>query len=153
MLVISRRPQETVELDGEIRVTVLEIRPDQVKLGVQAPRQIGVYRSELRDRVRQANQASATLSPDDLPLAGSQNQFAPPTVHLSWPVSRLERSLPFYQSLGFEIRSQRADRCQLQRLGIRLELIQGEVVGPLSLGLSSAPTRWQTDPDGYTIGC
>jgi len=49
MLVLSRRATETLVIgDSEIIVTVLEIRGDQVRLGIEAPREVSVVRGELR---------------------------------------------------------------------------------------------------------
>lgn len=47
MLVLSRKPNETIVIDGHIRVTVLGIRGNQVRLGIEAPGWVGVYREEL----------------------------------------------------------------------------------------------------------
>jgi len=47
MLVLSRKLDESIIIDGEIRITVLSIRGNQVRLGIEAPSQVGVYREEL----------------------------------------------------------------------------------------------------------
>lgn len=47
MLVLTRRQGETIVIDGTIKVTVLEIRGHQVRLGIEAPRKIPVAREEL----------------------------------------------------------------------------------------------------------
>lgn len=47
MLVLSRRRGEAIVIDGEIVVTLLEIRGNQIRLGVQAPARVGVQRAEL----------------------------------------------------------------------------------------------------------
>ena len=47
MLVLSRKTGQTIVLDGRIRVTVLDIRGSQIRLGVEAPQEIPVWREEL----------------------------------------------------------------------------------------------------------
>jgi len=47
MLVLSRKEDEVIVIDGRIRVTVVEIRGNHVRLGIEAPRDIPVFRSEL----------------------------------------------------------------------------------------------------------
>jgi carbon storage regulator len=47
MLILTRRPTQTVTIGNDIAVTVLEIRGTQVRIGVQAPRDIAVLREEI----------------------------------------------------------------------------------------------------------
>jgi carbon storage regulator CsrA len=47
MLVLSRKEGESVVIDGEIVVTILEIRGSQIRLGIEAPREVPVLRGEL----------------------------------------------------------------------------------------------------------
>lgn len=47
MLVLSRKLDETIVIDGSIRVTVVGIRGNQIRLGIEAPDLIGIYREEL----------------------------------------------------------------------------------------------------------
>ena len=47
MLVLSRRDGESVVIDGEIVVTILEIRGNQIRLGIEAPKNVSVWRGEL----------------------------------------------------------------------------------------------------------
>jgi len=49
MLVLSRRKQEGIVLGGQIKVTVVEIRGNQVRLAIEAPQEIRVLRTELVD--------------------------------------------------------------------------------------------------------
>ncbi len=53
MLVLSRKPQETIVLDGGITITIVDVRGNQVRLGIEAPRSIVIRRGELgRDEFR-----------------------------------------------------------------------------------------------------
>jgi carbon storage regulator len=47
MLVLSRRKNESIVIEGEIKVTVVEIRGSQIRLGIEAPKDVSVWRSEL----------------------------------------------------------------------------------------------------------
>ena len=47
MLVLSRKKNESIVIDENIVVTVIEIRGDKVRLGIEAPTEIGVHRSEV----------------------------------------------------------------------------------------------------------
>jgi carbon storage regulator len=47
MLVLSRRPNEAIVIGDRITVTILEVRGNQVRLGIEAPKETPVYREEL----------------------------------------------------------------------------------------------------------
>ncbi len=47
MLVLSRKSHESIIIDGGIKITVVEIRGHQIRLGIEAPREVGVMREEL----------------------------------------------------------------------------------------------------------
>ena len=47
MLVLSRRTNESIIINGNITVTVLEIRGDHIRLGIDAPRSVPIFRQEL----------------------------------------------------------------------------------------------------------
>ena len=67
MLIITRRPGEKIMLGDDIVVHVMEIVGNSVRVGIQAPRSVPVYREEIWDAVRQENQAAAKSAPDALP--------------------------------------------------------------------------------------
>ncbi|MBR2187092.1 MAG: carbon storage regulator CsrA [Lachnospiraceae bacterium] len=58
MLALSRRKNESLVIDNQIEVTVLEIRGDQVKIGITAPKEIPVYRKEVYLQIQEANKAA-----------------------------------------------------------------------------------------------
>lgn len=61
MLVLSRKPEESIIIGDEIEIVVVEIKGDQVKLGVQAPRSVSVHRKEVYEAIQEANvEASKT---------------------------------------------------------------------------------------------
>jgi carbon storage regulator len=47
MLVLSRKLQQAIIINGDIRVTVVSIRGNQVRLGIEAPNSVGIFREEL----------------------------------------------------------------------------------------------------------
>ncbi len=47
MLVLSRYKNEAIVIDGQIKVTIVEIRGDRIRLGIEAPREVAVWREEL----------------------------------------------------------------------------------------------------------
>lgn len=66
MLVLSRRSNESIVIGGEIVVTVLEIRGDQVRLGIQAPRSVTVHRQEVQAEIQRENQSAAVVGTVDV---------------------------------------------------------------------------------------
>ncbi len=58
MLVLTRRVGESVVIGDDVVVTVLEVRSDGVRLGIDAPRHVRVHRSEVLDAVRAENAAA-----------------------------------------------------------------------------------------------
>ncbi len=50
MLVLTRRPSEAILIGDDIKVSVLSVKGDAVRLGIDAPRDIPVDRTELRER-------------------------------------------------------------------------------------------------------
>ena len=59
MLVLSRRVGESVVIGNDVVVTVLEVRGDIIRLGVDAPREVPVHRSEVFEAIEAANKAAA----------------------------------------------------------------------------------------------
>ncbi len=64
MLVLTRRTGESVMVGEEVVVTVLEVRGEVIRLGIQAPRHIQVHREEVFRELQAANRAAA--SPPDV---------------------------------------------------------------------------------------
>jgi carbon storage regulator len=50
MLVLSRKRDQSIIIDGNIRITVVGIQGNQVRLGIEAPNSVSIFREELRDR-------------------------------------------------------------------------------------------------------
>ncbi|MDR0249161.1 MAG: carbon storage regulator CsrA [Oscillospiraceae bacterium] len=58
MLVLTRKLNQSVSIGEDVRVTVLAIDGDRVSVGVDAPRQVRIFRSELLDGTKQTNRES-----------------------------------------------------------------------------------------------
>ena len=59
MLILSRKTDESIMIGDRIEISVIEIRGDQVKLGIKAPRDVKVYRQEVYDAIQRENIAAA----------------------------------------------------------------------------------------------
>jgi|TARA_R110000751_G_scaffold86636_6_gene172358 carbon storage regulator len=63
MLVLSRKPGESITIDENIVITVVEIRGDKVRLGIEAPKEIKVHRQEIFDAIASKDQLTDESSP------------------------------------------------------------------------------------------
>lgn len=64
MLALARKVNESIILNDNIEVTVLEVKGDQVKIGINAPKDVPIYRKELFVQIQEANAAAAnTVNP------------------------------------------------------------------------------------------
>lgn len=59
MLALSRKKTESIVINNDIEVTVLEIKGDQVKIGITAPKSVPVYRKEVYAQIKDANKAAS----------------------------------------------------------------------------------------------
>jgi cytosine deaminase len=66
MLVLTRQRDETIIIRDDIEVTVVDIRGDKVRLGINAPRDVQIYRKEIYEQIKAANQQAAQMRPADL---------------------------------------------------------------------------------------
>ena len=57
MLILTRKVGESVLIGDDISITVLSVRGNQVKLGVQAPKEVSVHREEIYQRILQSKDA------------------------------------------------------------------------------------------------
>lgn len=62
MLILTRRTGETLMVGNEVTVTVLGVKGNQVRLGVNAPRSVPVHREEIYRRIQQENAAAERLN-------------------------------------------------------------------------------------------
>ncbi len=66
MLILTRKIDQAIIIDGEIQVRVLAVNGERVKLGIAAPRSVTVLRDELCDAVRAENRAAGAARPAEL---------------------------------------------------------------------------------------
>ena len=64
MLALSRKKNESLVIDNCIEVTILDIKGDQVKLGIAAPKEVPIYRKEIYLQIQDANKAA--MEPEGL---------------------------------------------------------------------------------------
>ena len=78
MLVLSRRKDEAIIIGDNIEITVVDIKGDQIRLGINAPRSVSVHRKEVYDAIQKENIAAAAPAAPatDNTLAGLAGMFA-----------------------------------------------------------------------------
>lgn len=73
MLVLSRRANQAIVIGPDVVIRVLDIRGDQVRIGIDAPKSVAVHREEVAAEIRQSNEQAARLGSVahvDLPRPG-----------------------------------------------------------------------------------
>ena len=66
MLVLTRKAGQTINIGDDIRIKIVEIGNGFVKLGIEAPRELPIYREELYEKLKQLNIESARMDIDRL---------------------------------------------------------------------------------------
>ena len=66
MLILTRKPGETIRIGSEIKVQVLEVKGNQIRIGIDAPRSIAVHRQEIFEQIQRENLDAAKSAPQDL---------------------------------------------------------------------------------------
>lgn len=61
MLALSRKKNEAIIINNNIEVSILEVKGDQVKVGITAPKEVPVYRKEVYLQIQEANKAAADV--------------------------------------------------------------------------------------------
>jgi carbon storage regulator len=64
MLVLTRRVGERVMIGDHVTMTVLGVKGNQVRVGINAPKEVAVHREEIYERIKRARQGTATPGPD-----------------------------------------------------------------------------------------
>lgn len=67
MLVLTRKREQSIIIGEGIEIVVLEIRGEQVRLGIKAPRDVAVHRKEIYEQIHIENVSSSEARPEDIP--------------------------------------------------------------------------------------
>ena len=70
MLILARKVNERIIIGGSIEIFVVDIKGDQVKLGIKAPPEVKVYRQEVLEEIQRQNVEAAVSAPAKLPELG-----------------------------------------------------------------------------------
>ena len=62
MLALSRKKGESIIINNDVEITVLDIKGDQVKIGITAPKSVPVYRKEVYLQIQEANKDASSLA-------------------------------------------------------------------------------------------
>jgi carbon storage regulator len=116
VLVLTRRPNQSIMIGDDIVVTVLEVKGDQIRLGIDAPRHVQVFREEVLVALQEANRSavlgtgSAPPAPAPgrpgpgggraLPATGTEAARSTSTNHGATPGPRPVPQLPTVRSAG-----------------------------------------------------
>jgi carbon storage regulator (csrA) len=67
MLALSRKINESIMIGNDVEITILEVKGDQVKVGISAPKSVPVYRKEIYLQIKESNrEAAETIASDEV---------------------------------------------------------------------------------------
>lgn len=67
MLVLTRKVHQSIIIGDDVEVVVLEVRGEQVRLGIRAPKNVAVHRKEIYEQILEENKESSQVRPEDVP--------------------------------------------------------------------------------------
>lgn len=73
MLVLSRHRDESIMIGDDVVVTIVDIRGDKVRLGINAPQDIPVHRQEVYEAIKRENEKAARIQPADIRDVGQSD--------------------------------------------------------------------------------
>ena len=89
MLILSRKLNESIVIDGRITVKVLRLDGDVIKLGIIAPADVPVHRQEVYEEIRQSNEAAASPRLGPVPKLSTRQRGSPAALALQPLAGRL----------------------------------------------------------------
>ncbi|MCS6978252.1 MAG: carbon storage regulator [Gemmatales bacterium] len=63
MLVLSRKPGQSIIIDGHIRITITQVRGETVRLGIEAPPEVRIHREEVQKRIEEFHEDQPMVTP------------------------------------------------------------------------------------------
>ena len=66
MLILSRKTDQAIKIGDDITITIIDIHGDQVKIGVEAPKDVRVFRQEVFNAIKTENTAAASVNTDKI---------------------------------------------------------------------------------------
>ena len=67
MLVLTRKIHQSIIIGDAVEVVVLEVRGEQVRLGIRAPKDVSVHRKEIYEQILDENREASEVRPEDVP--------------------------------------------------------------------------------------
>jgi carbon storage regulator len=67
MLVLTRKVNQSIVIGDDVEVVVLEVRGEQVRLGIKAPKAVTVHRKEIYDQIQEENREASETRVEDVP--------------------------------------------------------------------------------------
>jgi len=130
MLVLARQKDQSIVIGDDVVVTIVDIRGDKVRLGIEAPREVSVHRKEIYNLVKQKNQAAANEA-----SGNGQGEAAEGASHVG------NGADPFLRAAIDEARAGLAEG----GLPIGSVLVRGgQIIGRGTIGGCRRTTRWRT---------
>ncbi len=65
MLILSRKIDEKIKIGNDVTITLIDVRGDQVKIGIEAPKNVKVFRQEVFDAIQSENKAAVVDNPTE----------------------------------------------------------------------------------------
>jgi carbon storage regulator len=74
MLVLSRHRDESIMIGDDVVITIVDIRGDKVRLGIEAPQDIPVHRQEVYEAIKRENQKAGHIQPEETRSLGNRHR-------------------------------------------------------------------------------
>ena len=87
MLVLTRRPTESIIIAGNIKITVVSVGPGRVKLGIEAPADVRIDRQEIHDKIEQASDVLSAITGGDATVGSHHTMVSGPDTALIVPAN------------------------------------------------------------------
>ncbi len=76
MLVLSRKKEESIVIGDSVIITIIDIKNDNIRIGIDAPRDVAIYRKEIYDQIQKQNKEAAK-APKDITTFDALANFLP----------------------------------------------------------------------------